>query len=94
MGDPISPGMTIGTCAWMEKKWMQTLTLWDKQHFCAARFMDDILLFYRKPERWHRQWDHEHFVAEFTRSACYHPPLALEDSSLDIPATKCKGVLA
>ena len=27
MGDPISPAMTIGTCAWMEEGWMATLTL-------------------------------------------------------------------
>jgi hypothetical protein len=31
MGDPLSPGMTIGACAWMEKEWMQTLTEEDKE---------------------------------------------------------------
>ena len=25
MGDPHSPGMTIGTCAWMEHEWLQTV---------------------------------------------------------------------
>ena len=23
MGDPLSPGMTIMTCAWMEREWME-----------------------------------------------------------------------
>lgn len=25
MGEPISPGMTIGTLTWMEKEWMEQL---------------------------------------------------------------------
>ena len=79
MGDPISPGMTIGTCAWMEKEWMNTLTQRDKEHFCAARFMDDILLFARKAPG----WDHERFIKDFTASECYHPPLKLEDAKDD-----------
>ena len=61
MGDPISPGMTIGTCAWMEKQWMHGLPPHEKQRFCAARFMDDILMVYRM-SRW---WDHERFLAAF-----------------------------
>ena len=79
MGDPLSPAMCVGTCAWMEKEWMQTLTAWDKQHFCAARFMDDILLFYRKSTR----WGHRAFLTDFARSECYHPPLKLEDAKDD-----------
>ena len=76
MGDPISPGMAIIVLAWMEKEWLQTLTAYDKQHFCAARFMDDILMFVRKAPR----WDHERFLADFARSECYHPPLSLVDA--------------
>jgi hypothetical protein len=64
MGDP--PGMTIGTCAWMEKEWMRTLDSRDKQQFCVGRFMDDILMLYRKSAN----WDHERFLAEFARSEC------------------------
>ena len=71
--------MTIGTCAWMEKKWMQGLAPQEKEQFCAARFMDDILLVFRKAD-W---WDHQHFLERFTRSDCYHPPLALEDAKDD-----------
>ena len=79
MGDPISPGMAIIVLAWMEKEWLQTLTASDKQHFCAARFMDDILMFVRKAP----QWDHERFLADFARSECYHPPLTLVDAKDD-----------
>ena len=79
MGDAISPGMTIGTCAWMEKEWMNTLTPRDKSHFVAARFMDDILMFVRKSQ----QWDHSAFLRDFSKSECYHPPLKLEDAKDD-----------
>lgn len=79
MGDAISPGMTITTCSWMEKEWMQSIALADKQRFCAVRFMDDILMFIRQSA----QWDHERFLADFTRSECYHPPLTLEDAKED-----------
>ena len=44
MGDPLSPGMTIGTCCWMENKWMQEVQDKDKQTFRAKRYMDDILI--------------------------------------------------
>lgn len=79
MGDPTSPAMTIGTCAWMEKKWMHGLQPHVKQRFCAARFMDDILLLFRKAVA----WDHARFTADFARSDCYHPPLTLEDAKDD-----------
>ena len=69
MGDPLSPGMTVGTCtcAWMEKEWMNTLTERDKQRFRANRFMDDILLIYRANET----WNHRRFVKDFEKSHCY-----------------------
>ena len=74
MGDPLSPGMTIGTCAWMEKEWMNTLTERDKQRFKAKRFMDDILLIYRENDT----WDHKKFLKDFEASHCYQAPLKLE----------------
>ena len=37
MGDPISPGMTIGACGWMEDEWMQTLAPEVKRRFRAKR---------------------------------------------------------
>jgi len=75
MGDPMSPGMTIGACAWMENDWMDGLTSQDKTCFRAKRYMDDILMIYAKPA-W---WDHEKFMSDFEKSECYHPPLRLED---------------
>ena len=75
MGDPISPGMTIGACGWMENEWMQTLSAVDKKMFRAKRYMDDILLVYAKTA----SWDHERFIKDFEASECYHEPLKLED---------------
>ena len=46
MGDPHSPGMTIGACGWMEREWLQTLSAATKEMFMAKRYMDDILMFY------------------------------------------------
>lgn len=79
MGDPLSPGMTICTCSFMEREWLHGVAPQDKQQFCAARFMDDILMIYRTAD-W---WDHERFLADFARSECYHPPLALENAKDD-----------
>ena len=75
MGDPHSPGMTIGTCAWMEHTWMDALTPDTKSNFLAKRYMDDILVFYAEREG----FNHEKFLTEFEESKCYLPPLRLED---------------
>ena len=36
MGDPLSPGMTIGACAWMESEWLQTIAKEDRKYFMAT----------------------------------------------------------
>ena len=36
MGDPHSPGMTIGACSWMEHEWMQTLDNATRESFHCA----------------------------------------------------------
>ena len=76
MGDALSPGMTIGTCRWMEREWMASLDLRAKDNFMAPRYMDDILLLFRT-----EGWDVERFLADFTRSECYMPPLKLEEAT-------------
>ena len=74
MGDCLSPGMTIGTCAWMEDEWMKTIDAKSKRYFRAKRFMDDILLMYvRTPE-----FDSRRFVQDMQRSVVYQEPLKLE----------------
>ena len=79
MGDPLSPGMTIGTCAWMENEWLKTMTEKDKEHFRARRYMDDILMvLVRSPS-----WDTDRFMQDFETSHCYWPPLKLEDGTED-----------
>jgi hypothetical protein len=79
MGDPHSPGMTIGTCAWMEHEWMQTLGDQAKQSFMAKRYMDDIIMLYvNKPNI-----DSAMLLKDFKKSECYLPPLKLEDAGTD-----------
>jgi hypothetical protein len=76
MGDPLSPGMTVGTCAWMEKEWLNGITDESKQYFRAARYMDDILCATVESNR----WKEAKFKADLGRSECYWKPLKLEDS--------------
>ena len=75
MGDALSPGMTIGTCGWMEREWMMGIDGATKQHFMARRYMDDVLLLMRR-----YGWDKQRFYDEFKRSECYMPPLRLEEA--------------
>ena len=63
MGDALSPGMTIGTCGWMEREWMTTLHSAVKKKFVAKRYLDDVLLFLANGG-----WDHERFYKDFKRS--------------------------
>ena len=79
MGDAISPGMTVGTCAWMEQEWLRGLGTVDKQFFEAVRYMDDILMVYADAA----EWDSDRFLADLQASECYWPPLRLEAASGD-----------
>ena len=74
MGDPLSPGMTIGACAWMEQEWLETIAEKDREYFRAKRFMDDIAIVYADSPR----WDSKKFIADFAESQCYQKPLKLE----------------
>ena len=65
MGDALSPAMTVGTCAWMEHAWMQTLTAETKARFTAKRYMDDVILFYIK-----HGWNVDRFLSDFKESEC------------------------
>ena len=73
MGDPVSPGMAIGTCAYMEKHFLESLDDNTKQLFRATRYMDDILLFTSKSDK----WTQEAFIQHFETN-CYWQPLKLE----------------
>ena len=75
MGDPLSPAMTIGTCCWMEQKWLGQQPPETKDMFRAKRYMDDILLMYVKSVR----WQDAAFIKHFEASECYWPPLELEE---------------
>ena len=80
MGDPLSPAMTIGACAWMEEEWMQQIDEDTKKKFVAKRYMDDILVAYVEDQT----WDHERFCADLEKSMCYVSPLKLEPGRQDI----------
>ena len=77
MGDPLSPAMTIGTCCWMERRWMATVGTENKRYFRAKRYMDDILFMYLQSKR----WDYQSLRDQFVASECYWPPLELEDGA-------------
>ena len=79
MGDPHSPGMTIGACGWMEREWLQTLSTATKDLFMAKRYMDDILMFYADTPN----FDNTRFCESFNKSDCYWAPLKLEDGKKD-----------
>ena len=64
MGDPLSPGMTIGSCAWMEQEWLKTIDASDRKYFRAKQSMDDIAIVYADTP----QWDFERFIEDFTHS--------------------------
>ena len=80
MGDPLSPGLTIITCAWMEDKWMAQQPAERKRFFRAKRYMDDILCLFAKDTHGtlHRQWNAPQFIRDMERSEIYWPPLKLE----------------
>ena len=77
MGDPHSPGMTIGACAWMEMQWNGTLDARTKEFFRAKRYMDDILLLYAQ----NPVFNHTDLLHKL--DTCYHPPLKLEEATPD-----------
>ena len=79
MGDPLSPAMTIGACAWMEKEWMNTIQPNEKRLFHVRRYMDDILMLYAV----NKDWNHEKFVEDMQKSTCYVPPLQLTEGTQD-----------
>ena len=72
MGDPHSPGMCIGACAYMEKKWIQTLPLEFKKKMLAKRYMDDVLIFSIK-----------YLDVNTPLQECYNKPLTLEETKND-----------
>ena len=44
MGDSLSPAFAIGTCAWFEEKWLQTIPAQDRWRIEGVRYMDDVLM--------------------------------------------------
>ena len=78
MGDPLSPGMTIGATAYMERQWLKTISARTRGFFAARRYMDDILLV----RAMHSDWDADKLLEEM-RSKVYAAPLTLQEGSPD-----------
>ena len=75
MGSALSPPLAIGTLAWMEHEWMQTLDDDAKARFRMKRYMDDVITVTAKDDS---AWDVDRFREDFRRSECYWAPLKLE----------------
>ena len=83
-GDPSSPGMCIGACAWMEMEWMKGHETETKKRFRAIRYMDDVLMIindkgWKKADAW--------FGVMEKVGGCYPAPLSLkqDDGKLTLP---------
>ena len=69
MGDPHSPGMCIGACAWMEKEWINKMGEKEKEFFRFARYMDDVITVYAK----NKAFDHDKLL-DSQQTECYTSP--------------------
>jgi len=78
MGDPHSPGMCIGACAWMEKEWIESIQDRDKEFFNFRRYMDDVITVYVD----NPTFDHKNLLTS-QATECYKAPLKLEDGGAD-----------
>ena len=75
MGDSLSPAFAIGTCAWFEEKWLQTIPTQDRWRIEGVRYMDDVLMVvndkgWGKADAW--------FGAIEKVGGCYPAPLSLK----------------
>ena len=72
MGDPVSPGLTIGTCAYMEDNFMRNIEEETKQFFKTKRYLDDVLIVTAD----NKKWDSVEFRRQI-ETKCYEEPLKL-----------------
>ena len=72
MGDPVSPGLTIGACAYMESNFMGGVEEDKKPFFKAKRYLDDVLIVTADNDR----WNSTDFKQQIEKT-CYEAPLEL-----------------
>ena len=70
-----APAFAIGTCAWFEEKWLQTIPAQDRWRIEGVRYMDDVLMVvndkgWGKADAW--------FGAIEKVGGCYPAPLSLK----------------
>ena len=58
MGDAISPGATVCTCAWMEQQFLANMSGDSKRGISAGRYMDDVISVCKESGI----WDHAKFA--------------------------------
>ena len=73
MGGAVSPGATVITLAFMEQKYLASLSMLKKQHFIALRYMDDLLTIIHTKE--------DHLVDTIKNAKIYEEELRLELTS-------------
>ena len=75
MGDSLSPAFAIGTCAWFEEKWLQSIPKQDRWRVEGVRYMDDVLMIINNQD-WGQadKW----FAAIEQVGGCYPAPLSLK----------------
>ena len=78
MGDSLSPALAVGTCAWFERKWVETIPEEHRWRVKGIRYMDDVLMIIND-EGWGGA---EKVFEEFTTAGgCYPEPLSLSEDS-------------
>ena len=82
MGDPMSPALCIGSCAYLEMKWFESLPANIQPHVKFTRYLDDIFMIANIGQNGIPESDFLALKKEFTEN-CYPPCLELEETPHD-----------
>ena len=87
MGDPLSPAICIGTCAYMEMEWFDNLPPKIKTCTRFTRYLDDIYMIADK----NKIENFDNFLIDFTKG-CYPSCLELKETKND-EYLECKTII-
>ena len=87
MGDPMSPAMCIGTCAYIEMQWFDSLPADVKPHIRFTRYLDDIFMVANRSNI----QNYDELVDSFVKR-CYPSCLELEETNSN-EYLECKVVV-
>ena len=88
MGDPLSPAICIGTCAYIEMKWFDNLPNGIKTHARFTRYLDDIHMIANKG----KIANYDDFIKLDFEKGCYPTGLVLEETK-DDEYLECKTIV-